>query len=62
MIGVVPDDEDIVISTNRGETVAGQDSLSGRAFQNISRRLMGEEVPYLDIQGKKRFWNRLFRK
>ena len=35
LIGVVPDDENIVISTNRGEAVTGKDCLSGPAVANI---------------------------
>lgn len=62
LIGIVPDDESIVISTNKGETVAGQDSMSGQAFSNISRRIMGEEVPFLDLQARRHFWNRLFKR
>lgn len=62
LIGIVPDDESIVISTNKGETVAGQDSMSGQAFANISRRIMGEEIPFLDLQARRHFWNRLFKR
>src|SRR5690606_27207141 len=45
LIGVVPDDESIVISTNQGEPLVGSDSLAGRAYMNIARRLAGDEVP-----------------
>lgn len=62
LIGVVPDDENIVICTNKGETVTGQSCLSGQAFSNIGRRLMGEEVEFLNLSGKKSFWNRIFKK
>ena len=44
LIGAVPDDENIVISTNQG-----QPSLAGRAYFNICKRVMGEEVEYLDL-------------
>lgn len=51
MIGVVPDDEDIVISTNRGEPIAKNEfSRSGRSFRNIARRLMGEDVPFMNLE------------
>jgi septum site-determining protein MinD len=47
LIGIVPDDETIVTSTNRGEAaVYDQSSLAGRAFLHIARRLNGEEVPF----------------
>ncbi|MGL5150263.1 MAG: septum site-determining protein MinD [Clostridium sp.] len=50
LIGVVPDDRGITISTNRGEPIVLDDkSVSGQAFRNIAKRIMGEEVPYLDL-------------
>jgi septum site-determining protein MinD len=46
LIGVVPDDESIVVSTNRGEPAAlSPNSKAGQAFRNIARRLLGEDVP-----------------
>lgn len=51
LIGIVPDDEKIVVSTNRGEpVVTDQKSLSGQAYRNIARRIMGEEVPFLNLE------------
>ena len=44
LIGAVPDDEQIVISTNRGAPLVGSDSLAGKAYMNICHRIMGEEV------------------
>ncbi|MCI6499533.1 septum site-determining protein MinD [Lachnospiraceae bacterium HCP1S3_C3] len=53
LIGAVPDDENIVISTNQGEPLVGSDNLAGQAYMNICRRIVGEEVPFLDLNGKK---------
>ncbi|MCK8060673.1 MULTISPECIES: septum site-determining protein MinD [unclassified Fusibacter] len=51
LIGVVPDDEDIVITTNRGEPAVLLDgSRAGSAYRNITKRIMGEEVAYLDLE------------
>ena len=53
VIGIVPDDEDIVISTNRGEpAVTNQSSMSGQAFRNITKRITGEEIPLMDLDVK----------
>lgn len=52
LIGVVPDDENIVISTNQGEPLVGSESLAGKAYMNICRRVTGEEVPLLDLNVK----------
>ncbi len=50
LIGIVPDDENIVISTNKGEPVVeDEDAMSGKAYRNISRRLIGEEVELLNL-------------
>lgn len=62
LIGAVPDDENIVISTNNGEPLVGSDTLAGKAYMNICKRVMGEDVPYLDLSGKNSFWSRIFKK
>lgn len=49
IIGAVPDDEDIVVSTNQGEPLVDTDSLAGQAFLNICKRISGEDVPLLDM-------------
>ena len=52
LIGVVPDDENIIISTNRGEpAVTDNKSQAGQAYRNITKRVMGETVPLLDLNG-----------
>lgn len=62
LIGVVPDDEEIVISTNRGEPAAGnQDSICGQAYRNITKRIMGEEVPYLELDVQEGIFTKLFK-
>ena len=49
LIGAVPDDENIVIATNQGEPLVGNNTLPGQAYMNICRRIIGEEVPMLDL-------------
>ncbi|MEI8306189.1 MAG: septum site-determining protein MinD [Chloroflexales bacterium] len=61
LIGIVPDDETIVTSTNRGEAVVyDQSSLAGRAFLNIARRLAGESVPFMILSDQQSVFERLF--
>jgi septum site-determining protein MinD len=51
LLGVVPDDKNITVSTNKGEPIVLDDkSISGQAFKNIARRITGEEVPLLDLK------------
>lgn len=50
LLGIVPDDEKIVISTNRGEpAVTDNDSKAGQAYRNIAKRIMGEDIPLLNL-------------
>ena len=50
LIGVVPDDESIVTTTNKGEpAVSDPASLAGKAFRNIADRIVGKEVDFLDL-------------
>ena len=60
LLGVIPDDEQVVISTNQGEPLAGDGSQAGQAFLNISRRLTGEDVPFLELKTKRRGLARFF--
>lgn len=51
LLGVVPDDEFIVVSTNRGEpAVLNPSSRAGEAYRNITRRLLGENVPMMKLE------------
>ena len=51
LIGIVPEDEAIITSTNTGRPAALENhSLAGQAFRNIAYRLMGEKVPFMDLE------------
>jgi septum site-determining protein MinD len=63
LIGVVPDDEAIITSTNHGEpAVMTESSMAGQAYLNIARRLRGEEVPFMDLEEKSGFFEKLLRR
>ncbi|MEO1391204.1 MAG: P-loop NTPase, partial [Cyanobacteria bacterium J06634_6] len=51
LLGVIPDDEQVVVSTNKGEPLILEEKLSsaGIAFSNVARRLQGEKVPLMDL-------------
>lgn len=50
LLGVVPEDQDIIVSTNKGEPIVAVDeSLAGQAYRNVARRVAGEDVPFLDL-------------
>lgn len=59
LIGAVPDDEHIVIATNQGEPLAGDSSLAGTAYMNICKRILGEEVPLMNLESNSGFFARI---
>ncbi len=56
LLGIVPEDEKVIVSTNKGEplVLAENLSLAGQAYQNIARRIAGESVDFLDLSGDSR--------
>mgnify|MGYP001057977027 CR=1 FL=1 len=62
LLGVIPEDEEILVSSNRGLPVAlssANSTSASQAFRNIARRLGGEEVPIMDLNEPDGFFNRL---
>ncbi len=62
LIGIIPEDESVVISTNKGQPVAlDGKSRAGEAYHNIARRLNGEKVPFLNLDEKEGLFQKLAR-
>jgi septum site-determining protein MinD len=62
LIGIVPEDENVIIGSNRGAPVAADPkSKAGQAFRNIARRLRGETVPFMDLESHDGLWGRIQR-
>src|SRR3990172_10523200 len=62
LIGIVPEDEAVIIGSNRGTpVVTDPKSRAGGAFRNIAKRLEGEEVPFLDLEPQSGLWNAIQR-
>lgn len=62
LLGIIPEDEMIVVTTNRGEAVVlDQQSRSGQAYRNIVRRILGEEVPIINLEEDTGFFKKLKR-
>ncbi|CAH2214254.1 septum site-determining protein MinD [Tepidibacter aestuarii] len=60
LLGVIPDDESVIISTNKGEpAVTDSKSLAGQAYRNVCQRIMGEQVPFLSMETQDSFMNKL---
>lgn len=56
LIGVIPEDECVIVSTNRGEPLVLEKNLSlpGLAFEHTACRLDGQEIEFLDLQSYSR--------
>lgn len=62
LLGVVPEDEAILVSSNRGLPVAMSPTNSAsasQAFRNIAQRLEGKEVPIMDMTPQNNLFSRL---
>ncbi|WP_129596866.1 septum site-determining protein MinD [Anaerophilus nitritogenes] len=60
LLGVVPDDEYIVISTNKGEpAVTDSNNMAGQAYRNITQRILGEDIPFLELEGQETFLSKI---
>lgn len=61
LLGVVPEDEKVISSTNTGEPVVrDMKALSGEAYRRIAKRILGEEIEFLDLTYKKGILKRMF--
>jgi septum site-determining protein MinD len=62
LIGLVPEDENVIVGSNRGTPIAmDPKSRAGKAFTNIARRLNGETVEFDALEGDSTFLNRISR-
>lgn len=59
LIGTLPDDEQIVVSTNQGEPLSGKNSQAEIEYHNIARRLLGEQIPFMNLTVKKGIASRI---
>ncbi|MEG6585729.1 septum site-determining protein MinD [Dendrosporobacter sp. 1207_IL3150] len=60
LLGIIPEDEFIVISTNRGEpAITNPVSMASNAYKNIVRRLMGENVPLMTLEVNEGFLGKI---
>jgi septum site-determining protein MinD len=56
LLGLVLEDQQVIVSTNRGEplTLGDVASPAAKGYRNIARRLDGENVPLLDPSKERR--------
>lgn len=62
LLGIVPEDESIIIATNKGEpAVYDKRARAGRAFLNAAQRIMGDDIPLDEIEESTSLLERLRR-
>jgi septum site-determining protein MinD len=60
LIGIVPEDEAIITSTNRGQPVAFEEKTpAGAAYGRIADRILGKEVPFPPLDDDSGLFGRL---
>jgi len=60
LIGIVPDDEDVIKAANQGEpTVMNPNSRAAMAYRNVARRILGETVPLMHLDEKTGVFRRM---
>lgn len=60
LIGIVPDDEDVIKAANQGEpTVMNPNSRAAMAYRNVARRILGETVPLMHLDEKTGMFRRM---
>jgi len=60
LLGIIPDDEKIIISTNKGEPVVmDEKSRAGQEYRNIARRILGENIPIVSEEENLGFLGRI---
>jgi septum site-determining protein MinD len=53
LLGIVPEDERVIVASNRGTPLTlDSKSKAGQAFHHIARRLLGEEVPFIELEAQ----------
>lgn len=61
LLGVIPDDEDVIRGGNLGEPVAYSRGLAGKAYRNVAKRIQGEMVPLTMFYKKKTMFTKVKR-
>ncbi|MPM91178.1 Septum site-determining protein MinD [bioreactor metagenome] len=60
LLGLVPDDESIIVSTNKGEpAILDSKSSAGQAYKNIAKRILGNDVPLLEVSTDNNIFSKL---
>ncbi len=59
LLGVIPDDESVVVATNQGDPLVGGSTLAGTAYANVVGRIEGQDIPFLNFEKSISFFSRV---
>lgn len=60
LLGIVPDDEKVIKAANSGEpAVMNPDAMASVAYRNMARRILGDTVPLMQLEGQKGVWQKM---
>lgn len=60
LLGIIPEDTQIITSTNKGEPVVhDENAKAGQAYMNIAKRIIGEDVPFMDLEEPKGWFDKV---
>lgn len=60
IVGIIPEDELVLSASNSGIPVSlNLDSKAGMAFNNVARRMLGEDLPFMKLDAKPGLLRRL---
>lgn len=60
LLGVVLEDEEVIICQNHGEPVMGKHTVSEACYQNVARRINGEEIEIPNYIRHRKFFSKIF--
>lgn len=61
LLGFIPDDENVVISTNHGDAIIGTKTPAGQAYADICQRIIGNHIPLNSAKSGRGFFYQLGR-
>lgn len=59
LLGVIPDDESVVVATNQGDPLVGGSTPAGTAYANVVGRIEGQDIPFLNFEKSISFFSRV---
>ncbi|MEI7475638.1 MAG: septum site-determining protein MinD [bacterium] len=61
LLGIIPEDENIIVSTNKGEPIVynEENEKAAVAYNNVAKRVMGEDVPFMNLEPPKSWLGRM---